>query len=77
LEDSVNDGDFSGLRQHFVLFLIWLWSLKGYFLAAFLAIWFQWMIKGAVREGVEEALNKTVVPILDDILGEMREEQEE
>ncbi len=68
---------FQWLWHVFLIHLIWLWSIRYWFLAIGMISWCQWMIKDAVRSGVEEALKKTVTPVLDDIYDKLTENEAE
>ncbi len=58
-----------------LLFFHWLWSIREFLLFVAAFIWFQWMIKSTIREAVEEAMNKTVVPVLNDIYERLSESE--
>ena len=74
---NLGQNDFHWVRFTVIPFLIWVWSwLKYWLIGGFVVGCFAWVIKTAVREGVEEALQKKVVPLLDDIRDEVTKEQD-
>lgn len=58
-----------------VLLFQWLWGIRWLIATIVWFIWFQWTIKNTVRDGVSEALNKTVVPVLEEIRDALTEDE--
>lgn len=61
-----------GLYQYIwqILLLIFAWFIQTgwkWFAFGMFFIWFQWYMKMTIREGVEEAMKKGVLPVLEDI----------
>lgn len=57
---------------HWFLSRGWMWLVLGVIFA-----YFQWVLKSTIRDGVEEAMKRTVVPALDEISEKLNKEDDE